>query len=125
MNLLGGEPKPRYIPGLGSSIVPKLINHAQIDSVITISEPDAVRGCYDLFNTNGLFMGGSTGSVFAAINQYFKGKSTIRKPNVAFVCADRGTSYLDTIYNAQWVKKFLPSLIQTEPDCMRLTGIRS
>src|SRR5438046_10128105 len=36
--IFGAAPRKRHIPGIGSSIVPPLLSHAQIDQVFCISE---------------------------------------------------------------------------------------
>ena len=104
--IFGGPPAKRRLPGLGSSIVPPLVGKAHIDDVVMVSEVDAVRGCNHLFERHGLYAGGSTGSVYAAIERYFAGYSGPRL-TVAFLCADRGTGYTDTVYHPEWVARFV------------------
>ncbi|GAB1515094.1 2,3-diaminopropionate biosynthesis protein SbnA [Actinophytocola sp. KF-1] len=102
--IFGGPPAPRRIPGLGSGIVPPLVHQAIIDDVVLVPEPDAVAGCHALLGTHGLYAGGSTGSVYHAIRRYFAANATPRRtPVVAFLCADRGNAYADTVYNPAWV----------------------
>jgi cysteine synthase A len=100
--IFGGAPRIRHIPGLGSSITPPLIDHALIDDVVIVPERDTVRGCHELLSRHGLYAGGSSGTVYAAIGRYFAGHTGPR-PTVLFLCADRGTGYADTIYNPSWV----------------------
>ncbi|HVB41305.1 MAG TPA: 2,3-diaminopropionate biosynthesis protein SbnA [Streptosporangiaceae bacterium] len=98
----GGPPSRRSIPGIGSSIHPPMIDHAVITDFIIMSEWDEVIGCRDLLREHGIMAGGSTGCVYAAIRRHFddhRGPS----PVVAFLCADRGEPYADTIYNPAWV----------------------
>jgi cysteine synthase A len=102
--IFGGPPAPRRIPGLGSGIVPPLVAQAIIDDVVLVPEPDAVAGCHELLATHGLYTGGSTGSVYHAIRNYFAANAVPRRtPVVAFLCADRGHAYADTVYNPAWV----------------------
>lgn len=101
--IFGGPPKKRHIPGIGSSITPALIKHAQIDDVVMVPESDAVEGCQELLERYGLFAGGSSGSAYAAVKRYLpRMRRGLKAPNVLFLCADRGTAYLDTIYNHGW-----------------------
>lgn len=98
----GGTPRRRFIPGIGSSIRPPMVDQAVITDFIVMSEWDEVVGCHDLLRDHGIMAGGSTGCVYAAIMRYFdnyRGPS----PVVAFLCADRGEPYLDTVYNPAWV----------------------
>jgi N-(2-amino-2-carboxyethyl)-L-glutamate synthase len=102
--IFGGQPGNRRIPGLGSSIKPPLSARAVIDDVVIVSERDTIAGCNDLVRQHGLFAGGSTGSVYAAIRRYFaRNRPSTPRPTVVFLCADRGTPYADTIYNPAWV----------------------
>lgn len=108
--IFGGPPRARLLPGLGSSIQPPLVGHALVDEVATVPERAAIQGCHELLNTYGLHTGGSTGSVYAAITRYFSTEpATIRghKPVVAFLCADRGLAYTETIYDPLWVAKMI------------------
>ncbi|BAL90191.1 putative cysteine synthase [Actinoplanes missouriensis 431] len=107
--IFGQEPAVRRIPGIGSSIVPGLLKSALIDDVQFVSELDTVAGCRQLMRRSGLYAGGSTGSVYAAIQRYFGARSESggRKRSVLFLCADRGTAYAETVYNDAWVSKFL------------------
>jgi 2,3-diaminopropionate biosynthesis protein SbnA len=104
--IFGAAPRRRRIPGLGSSIRPPLCSRADIDDVMIVSEQDGIAGCDELLRRHGLFAGGSTGSVYAAIGSYFtrhpRGKS---RPTVVFLCADRGIPYADTVYNPAWVEE--------------------
>jgi 2,3-diaminopropionate biosynthesis protein SbnA len=99
-----GQPAGRRrIPGLGSSIVPALLDEALVDDVEIVSESETVVGCHQLLREHGLFGGGSTGSVFTAIQRYFRRNPPAGRPTVVFICADNGAGYLDTVYNAGWV----------------------
>lgn len=103
--IFGAPPAPRRIPGLGSGIVPPLVGHALIDEVVHVPEPDAVTGCHDLLGEHGVFAGGSTGSVYHAIRRFFAARPIPRRtPAVAFLCADRGHAYADTVYDPDWVR---------------------
>ena len=103
--IFGGAPRKRHIPGIGSSIVPQLLSYAQIDDVVLISERDAAEACRELLTTHGLFVGGSTGSAFAAIKRHASRMAGTRRPTVLFLCADRGTPYLDTVFDPAWTTR--------------------
>ena len=102
--IFGAPPRKRHIPGIGSSIVPPLLSRAQIDDVVLIPEREAVQACRELLTTHGLFVGGSSGSAYAAIKRY-RPRMTGKRPSVLFLCADRGTAYLDTVYDTSWANR--------------------
>lgn len=109
--IFGGPGGPRYIPGLGSTIRSALIDQALIDDVVMVSELETVAGCRRLLRDFGIHAGGSTGSVFAAIERTFP-HAVAHRPRVAFIAADRGAAYASTVYNPQWVEQKL----LTQPD---------
>ncbi|HSU69292.1 MAG TPA: pyridoxal-phosphate dependent enzyme, partial [Tepidisphaeraceae bacterium] len=100
--IFGDVPRKRHIPGVGSSIVPPLLSHAIIDDVVLIPERETVQACRELLMTHGLFVGGSSGTAYAAVKRYAGQMSKTRRPRVLLLCADRGTPYLDTVFNPAW-----------------------
>ena len=103
--IFGDAPRKRHIPGIGSSIVPPLLSRAVIDDVVLISERETVAACRELLTDHGLFVGGSSGSAFAAVQRYAPRMPKDRLPTVLFLCADRGTPYLDTVFDPAWATK--------------------
>jgi len=103
--IFGGAPRKRYIPGIGSSIVPPLLSHARIDDVVLIPESETIEACRELLTTHGLFVGGSSGTAFAAVKRYAARMAGSKRPRVVFVCADRGTPYLDTVFDPTWARR--------------------
>ena len=100
--IFGDSPRHRHIPGIGASIVPPLLSRARIDDVVLISERETVAACRELLTEHGLFVGGSSGTAFAAVKRYGPKMTGSKRPTVLFVCADRGTPYLDTVYDPNW-----------------------
>ena len=105
--IFGDAPRKRHIPGVGSSIVPPLVSEALIDDVVLIPERETVAACRELLVTHGLFAGGSSGTAFAAIKRYASKMTRAGCPRVLFVCADRGTPYLDTVFDPAWANRLL------------------
>ncbi len=98
--IFGQTPRCRYIPGIGSSIVPDLLRHALIDDTVHVRELDTIAACHDLVREHQILAGGSSGSSYAAIRSYAFPEA---RPTVLFLCADRGTAYMDTVYDESWV----------------------
>ena len=103
--IFGGAPRKRHIPGVGSSIVPPLLSRAEIDDVVLISERETVEACRELLATHGLFVGGSSGTAFAAIKRYAARIPAHQHPTALFLCPDRGTPYLDTVFDPTWASR--------------------
>ncbi|GAB3898090.1 hypothetical protein GCM10029964_081990 [Kibdelosporangium lantanae] len=115
--VFGGPTRRRHIPGIGSSIVPPLVSRARIDDVVMVPERDAVRGCRELLDRHGVFAGGSTGSVYAAISSYFADGPTSGRPAVAFLCADSGAAYIDTVHAPGWAERVLDAPVTAGQGC--------
>src|SRR5205823_881515 len=103
--IFGDAPRKRHLPGLGSSIVSPLLSHARIDDVVLISERESVEACRELLTTHGLFVGASSGTAFAAVKRYAARMATFKHPTVLFLCPDRGTPYLDTVFDPTWASR--------------------
>jgi len=101
--IFGQAPRKRHISGIGSSITPELLKHALIDEVVFVPECDTVAACLALLERHRLFVGGSTGTVYSAIKSYFRDHEPAGRPKVLFLCCDRGTAYLQNIYDPAWV----------------------
>src|SRR5579859_5444370 len=113
-SVIFGQPAaPRFIPGIGSSIRPPLLQDALLDDYVIVEESETIRACHRLVQRFGLFAGGSTGSVYAAIEKYFASYRGPR-PSVLFLCADRGIAYTDTVYRPGWLDSVAASVRQTE-----------
>ena len=103
--IFGGPPRRRHIPGLGAGIVPPLLAHAQIDDVVMVSERETAAACQALLWEHGLFVGGSSGTSFAAVRRYAPAFRQTPNATALFLCGDRGTPYMDTVFNAEWARR--------------------
>jgi cysteine synthase A len=99
--IFGGPSGPRELPGIGSSRVPELCRPEEIDEVIYVDDVDAALGCRALLTAEGIFGGGSTGAVVAAVVRTLP---TLPRPcRVVAIFADRGDRYLDLVYDDDWL----------------------
>ena len=108
--IFGGIPKKRTIPGIGSSMVPTILKEAKIDDVVIVDEIATIVMCHELLEKHMLFAGGSSGSVLAAIKEYFFNKIFATKPKVVAILPDRGERYANTIFNKIWCNERLKEL---------------
>jgi N-(2-amino-2-carboxyethyl)-L-glutamate synthase len=99
--LFNGPPGRREIPGIGASRVPELFQPDEIDEVVHVYDLEAARGCRALLETEGIFAGGSTGSVVAAISRTLP---ALRRPcRIVTIFPDRGDRYLNLVYDDEWL----------------------
>ncbi|HYD81461.1 MAG TPA: cysteine synthase family protein [Paucimonas sp.] len=109
--VFGGEFKPFLQNGTGLSFKPGNIRTEYVDEVVKVADIDAFAACRRIARTEGLLLGGSSGSVIHAAQVYL---SKVRSPcNVVVVLPDGGLKYIDTIYNDQWlISNNLGSLVR-------------
>jgi 2,3-diaminopropionate biosynthesis protein SbnA len=98
--LFGRAGGKRELPGIGASRVPELLVREEIDDVIYVSDLESCQGCLDLLAREGIFAGGSSGSVVAAIRKLVPQVSA--NSNILTLFPDRGDRYLDLVYSAEW-----------------------
>ena len=119
--IFGGPPGRRALPGMGASRVPELLRRDEIDEVVYVNDHESVQGCRDLLDYEGIFAGGSSGSVVAAIQKLLPTFPTSYR--VVTILPDRGGRYLDTVYNDDWVAE-LPCL-KMQPAFPTMNGVLS
>jgi 2,3-diaminopropionate biosynthesis protein SbnA len=101
----GGSPGKRNIPGIGTSLRPKLADLSNPDRIVAIDEATTVEACLSFVRDYHLLVGGSTGTVLAAV-QMLASEFTSGDTIVA-ISADLGDKYLDTVYDPAWVQNVI------------------
>ena len=103
----GGAPAKRNIPGIGTSVRPKLAELANPDRVVAVTEETTIETCLSFVRDYHLLVGGSTGTVLAAVQrlapQFMPGDTIVA------ISPDLGEKYLDTIYDSAWVRAVVSS----------------
>lgn len=106
----GGVAGKRNIPGIGTSVRPPLADYAEPDDIVYVNERQTVNSCLAFARDYHLLVGGSTGSVLAAIKDY--ADSFAPGDTIVAISPDLGDKYLDTIYNAEWTERvFKPRMV--------------
>lgn len=104
--IFGSAPTPRYIPGIGASIKPPIIEKAMIDEVAHVSQHEIIQGSHALLSEQNLFCGGSSGACYHVIKKFAKAGYFEENDNILFVCPDKGDPYVNNLYSPQWVSSF-------------------
>jgi cysteine synthase A len=90
--LSGGDPGPHKIQGIGAGFIPKVLNRAILDRVMTVTDDEAYQTAKQLSKKEGLLVGISAGAnVFAAqkvAQELGPGK------NVVTILCDTGERYI-------------------------------
>jgi cysteine synthase A len=92
----GGKPGRRTIPGIGTSVRPKLAELLDPDVVVEISEAETIESCFAFVRDYHLLVGGSTGTVLAAVQKLAPEFSL--GDTIVAISPDLGERYLDTVY---------------------------
>jgi cysteine synthase A len=107
----GGAPGKRNIPGIGTSLRPKLADFSKPDRVVAIEEKKTVETCLSFVRDHHMLVGGSTGTVLAAVqrlaDEFSPGETIVA------ISADLGDKYLDTVYDPEWVENVVARTAKT------------
>ena len=114
----GGAPATRSIPGIGTSVRPKLADLAKPDRIVEVSESKTVDACLSFVRDYHLLVGGSSGTVLAAVKQL----AEEFQPGdvIVAISPDLGEKYLDTVYDPIWVDQAIRSEHTANPEVVGL-----
>ncbi|WP_223199405.1 2,3-diaminopropionate biosynthesis protein SbnA [Solihabitans fulvus] len=118
----GGPPSRRWIPGLGTSRRPEIFRDDGTFQKLLVPEADTIRTCRRVGRDYGLLLGGSSGTVLAAVTAW---RDRIPAGSrVLAISPDLGDRYLDTIYHDEWVsQRFGADLLDSTETASLGTGL--
>ncbi|MCY7363620.1 MAG: pyridoxal-phosphate dependent enzyme, partial [Ignavibacteria bacterium] len=97
------EPIPYLIEGIGQDVMPDNVQLQYIDEIFNVNDKDAVDMCLRLGKEEGIFCGGSTGTIaFAAIEI---AKKLDENAVVVFIVCDTGERYLSKYHSEDWLRE--------------------
>jgi len=97
--LSGGAPAPHKLQGLGAGFVPKIYDASVVDSIVPVTNDDAIRTGRELAKTEGLLVGISSGAAVYAALQSAKLPENKGK-TIVVLLPDSGERYLSTVLYA-------------------------
>lgn len=97
------EPIPYLIEGIGQDVMPDNVELKYIDEIINVNDKDSVEMCRKLSKYEGIFCGGSSGTIAYAALQVAKdlGKDDV----VVFIVCDTGERYLSKYHSDDWLRE--------------------
>jgi cysteine synthase A len=103
--LFGGAPAPRLLPGFGAGVPTRLSVGVEFDRLERVSDLDCVVGCRRLAQREAILSGASSGGVAIALERL--AETMAPGTSCAVILPDRGTGYLETVYDDAWVAEAL------------------
>lgn len=93
---------PYLVEGIGQDCLPANVHFQYIDKIINISDKDSFAAARMLTKEEGIFCGGSTGTIVHVALEISKGLS--EDDVVVFIVCDTGERYLSKVHNEDWLK---------------------
>lgn len=97
------EPKPYLVEGIGGDTVHGTLHPEYVDEIINVTDKDSFEMSRRLAREEGLFVGGSTGTIVHVATKLASKMS----PNEVVVCilCDTGERYLSKFHSEDWMKE--------------------
>ena len=106
---------PYLVEGIGQDCLPENVHFQYIDKIINISDKDSFAAARRLTKEEGIFCGGSTGTIVHVALETAKHCS--KDDVIVFIVCDTGERYLSKVHNEEWLK--LNRMLDTEMRTIR------
>jgi cystathionine beta-synthase len=106
---------PYLVEGIGQDCLPENVHFQYIDKIINISDKDSFAAARRLTKEEGIFCGGSTGTIVHVALETAKHCS--KDDVIVFIVCDTGERYLSKVHNEDWLK--LNRMLDTEVRTLR------
>lgn len=94
---------PYLVEGIGQDCLPANVHFQYIDKIFNISDKESFAAARRLTKEEGIFCGGSTGTIVqVALNI---SKNLTENDVVVFIVCDTGERYLSKMHNTEWLRQ--------------------
>ncbi len=94
---------PYLVEGIGQDCLPENVHFQYIDKIINVTDKDSMLAAKVLTEKEGIFSGGSTGTIMHAALEI--SKDLTENDVVVFIVCDIGERYLSKVYNNDWLQQ--------------------
>lgn len=94
---------PYLVEGIGQDCLPENVHFQYIDKIINISDKESFAAARRLTKEEGIFCGGSTGTIIHVALEI--SKELTENDIVVFIVCDTGERYLSKMHNIEWLKQ--------------------
>jgi len=94
---------PYLVEGIGQDCLPENVHFQYIDKIYNISDKESFTAARRLTKEEGIFSGGSTGTIVHVALEVAKECST--NDVIVFIVCDTGERYLSKVHNIEWLKQ--------------------
>ncbi len=94
---------PYLVEGIGQDCLPANVHFQYIDKIYNISDKDSFAAARKLTKEEGIFCGGSTGTIVHVTLEV--AKTCNENDVIVFVVCDTGERYLSKMHNIEWLKQ--------------------
>lgn len=94
---------PYLVEGIGQDCLPENVHFQYIDRIINLSDKESFAAARRLTKEEGIFCGGSTGTIVQVALDISKNLS--ENDVVVFIVCDTGERYLSKMHNIEWLKQ--------------------
>lgn len=103
---------PYLVEAIGQNYIPDNVKFQYIDEVVNVTDADSFNAARMLTREEGIFCGGSTGTIFHAVKKI--AEKLDENALIVFPVCDTGERYLTKFHNDDWLKEKLLTVQEHE-----------
>jgi len=113
-----GRGHPYHVEGIGYDFIPTVLDREVVDHWIKSEDKDSFEAARDMIRTEGLLVGGSSGSCIAAALKYIKENNIGPDERVVILLPDSIRNYMYKFLDDDWMQSegFLPETFVPQPE---------